>query len=184
MLSRAFLHDPAWVAIGPAPAAHRRVVENAFHWGELAAARHHGASARGAFRAGELCGVALAEAAGHRRPGPLGRIYSVPGFILAGPLPGLRAARLDAVFERHHPREPHVYLHYLAADPAHQRTGVGGRLLGAVIADADAAGAPVYLETTRPENVVYYRGFGFEVIGEDALARGARAWFMWRGAPA
>ena len=33
--------------------------------------------------------------------------------------------------------------------------------------------APVYLETTKAENVPYYGSFGFRVIDEHALPRGA-----------
>ena len=44
----------------------------------------------------------------------------------------------------------------------------------------EAVESPAYLETTKPENVPYYRSFGFEVTSEAALPRDARMWFMQR----
>ena len=48
------------------------------------------------------------------------------------------------------------------------------------IADADDAGVPVYLETANPENVPYYRSFGFVETGREKLPRGAPLWLMLR----
>jgi hypothetical protein len=45
-----------------------------------------------------------------------------------------------------------------------------------VLADAEAAELPVYLETAKPENVPYYRTFGFLETGHERLPRGAPLW--------
>ena len=46
---------------------------------------------------------------------------------------------------------------------------------------ADRDGLPVYLETTKEANLVYYRRFGFEVVEELTVARGAPpVWTMLR----
>ena len=103
----------------------------------------------------------------------------MPAFLLAGPAPSVRGLRTNEIFLKAHPHEPHVYVEYLAVDPAAQRSGVG-RLLGSVIEEAAGRDLPVYLETTKPANVPYYASFGFQVTGEAELPRGARVWFMWR----
>ncbi len=55
------------------------------------------------------------------------------------------------------------YLIALGVDPSAQRRGVGGRLLGPVLALADVDGATVGLHTSDPANVAYYRRCGFTV---------------------
>jgi len=96
---------------------------------------------------------------------------------MAGPGPivrGLRTARLQ---DAGHPDDEHLFVWWLAVDPAHQRTGVGRALLNHVFEEAEA---PVYLDTANPANVPYYAGFGFEEIGRAAIPRGATLWFMRR----
>lgn len=61
------------------------------------------------------------------------------------------------------PAEPHLYLDVLAVAPGRQGTGLGSRTLAAGLARADAAGAPCYLETTRPANLPLYERHGFTV---------------------
>lgn len=43
----------------------------------------------------------------------------------------------------------------------HQRSGMGRALMARVLADADDAALPIYLETAKAENLPYYRSFGF-----------------------
>jgi hypothetical protein len=43
----------------------------------------------------------------------------------------------------------------------------------------DAAGDVAFLETDKPENVAFYRKFGFQTIDEIATL-GLRTWFMRR----
>jgi ribosomal protein S18 acetylase RimI-like enzyme len=88
--------------------------------------------------------------------------------------------RTEAIFNRAHFDEPHLYLWQLAVDPRAQRSGVGRALMARVIADADDAGVPVYLETTNPDNLPYYRSHGFAEIGRESLPRGAPLWLMLR----
>jgi len=45
----------------------------------------------------------------------------------------------------------------------------------------DASAGAAYLETDKPQNVVFYRRFGFEVTAERTVL-GVRTWFIWRGA--
>ena len=89
----------------------------------------------------------------------------------------MRALRASSVQDGGHPADEHVFLWFLAVEPAHQRQGVGRELLQRVFEDAEA---PVYLDTTNPANVPYYASFGFEELGRAALPRGATMWFLQR----
>jgi ribosomal protein S18 acetylase RimI-like enzyme len=76
------------------------------------------------------------------------------------------------------------YLIALGVDPSAQRRGAGGRLLGPVLALADADGATVGLHTSDPANVAYYRRSGFTVtrpLGE--LFPGGPAYLTMRRLP-
>ena len=139
--------------------------------------QRHGGPIYGAYRDGTLTGVAATFAAG-LHPAPAWTLPRfVPAFLLAGPGPIVRGLRVSAIQDRGHPEEEHVYLWFLAVDPAHQRGGVGRALLARVFEDAEA---PVYLDTANPDNVPYYASAGFEEIGRAALPRGATMWFMKR----
>ncbi|MEW1546108.1 GNAT family N-acetyltransferase [Streptomyces tsukubensis] len=82
---------------------------------------------------------------------------------------------------RHTPQEPHWYLALIGADPAAQGTGQGGALMRSGLAKADAAGLPVYLESSKPENLPVYEHFGFSVRHELELPGGGpKLWAMRR----
>jgi len=181
VLTDAFLDDPAWLAIGPRAETYRRGVLTAYHRVVLFRARRFGGRVLVGLRDGRLAGVAVAFPAGGWPPSePWSALMQAPVFIAAGPGPGKRAMQVDALMERAHPPEPHLYLELLAVAPRLQRTGIGRALLDRLLSDADADGVPLHLETARPENLPYYRGFGFEVTAEAALPRGAPMWFMCR----
>lgn len=73
----------------------------------------------------------------------------------------LRGLRLQAVVERHHPREPHWYLEALGAIPGARGTGVGGRVVQPVLDRCDAERLPAYLESSNPRNWSFYERLGF-----------------------
>jgi ribosomal protein S18 acetylase RimI-like enzyme len=73
----------------------------------------------------------------------------------------------------------HWYLMVLGVEPERQRQGIGSSLIRPVLARADAAGTPCYLETTRESNLAFYRKHGFEVVVEDVFD-GLRYWTMRR----
>ena len=92
-----------------------------------------------------------------------------------------RALRLLFEVDGLHPKEPHWYLATLAADPARQGRGIGSALLADKLAEADEAGMPAYLESSKPRNVPLYARFGFEVVEEfRSKAAGPPIWRMWR----
>ncbi len=81
--------------------------------------------------------------------------------------------------ERQHPPEPHLYLELLGVEPALQGRGLGSSLLAALTERADREGLACFLETANPRNLPLYRGFDFEVVGEEAILD-VPTWFMRR----
>ncbi|MEV4426467.1 GNAT family N-acetyltransferase [Streptomyces sp. R-07] len=81
----------------------------------------------------------------------------------------------------HGPTEPHWYLAVIGADPAARGQGHGSALLRSGLAKADAAGLPVYLESSKPDNLPVYEHFGFVVRDEFELPGGGPVlWSMKR----
>jgi ribosomal protein S18 acetylase RimI-like enzyme len=180
VLADAFLHDPAWVAIGPRSDPARGRLLQRYYEIVVGEALRWGGPHWCALRNGTVVGVALVYADGARFPPPYATLREAPPFLRAGPGPGLRAALVDHVMKRAHPRHAHLLLWYLAAHPDCQHQGVGRTLLQRVIAEAERRELPIYLDTTKAANVAYYTSFGFRQLGEARLARGARVWFMHR----
>ena len=183
VLAEAFLHDPAWVAIGPPDEPGRRRLLGRFFRVALFETRHWGGPAWAVLHAGAIAGVAVTFGAGKTFPSPWASVLEAPLFLLAGHRTSQRAMQVGAAMSRAHPRRAHLYLWFLATHPAHQRRGVGRALMERVLHEAAETQVPVYLETATPQNVPYYRSFGFEVTGEAPLPGRSRMWFMSRPAP-
>jgi GNAT superfamily N-acetyltransferase len=177
LITEALLHDPGWLAVGPRRTGHRRHVATRFHRAALEVTELYGGPIYGAFRNDHLAGVAVTFAPGRYPPPRRTDARYLSAFLAAGPGPIVRGLRTGAVQERGHPADEHVYLWFLAVDPARQRAGVGRALLARVIDDAEA---PVYLDTSNPDNVPYYAANGFEEIGRGVLPRNTPMWFMRR----
>jgi GNAT superfamily N-acetyltransferase len=88
-------------------------------------------------------------------------------------------ATMTAV-ERVHPKEPHWYLAVLGTDKAKQGKGIGSALMAPVLERCDAEGLPAYLESSKEQNIPFYRRHGFEVTSEIQLPNGPKVWPMWR----
>ena len=76
--------------------------------------------------------------------------------------------------ERLHQRAmpgPHWYLMALGVAPASQGQGIGSSLIQPVLAQADAAGLPCYLETETKRNVAFYQKHGFEALTAEKPPR-------------
>jgi ribosomal protein S18 acetylase RimI-like enzyme len=71
--------------------------------------------------------------------------------------------RYGANIEAAHRDEPHWYLVVLSVRPECQRQGLGPRLVGPILEQADRDGMPCRLETSDPANIAFYERFGFEV---------------------
>ena len=56
------------------------------------------------------------------------------------------------------------YVEALGVHPSLQRAGRGKRLMAEVFTLIDGRSAPSYLETTKPDNVAYYRALGYDAV--------------------
>ena len=84
----------------------------------------------------------------------------------------LRLGRLHSITELLHQRyapDPHWYLFILGVDPTSQGQGLGGRLLQPVLARADAAHLPCYLETYNLSTVRFYQKHGFDIAARHQI---------------
>jgi GNAT superfamily N-acetyltransferase len=176
----AFVDDPGWVAVGPDGRERRRRYARRICGGEAWAARRVGGDVLVARDDGTPTAACVYYPPEAIPLSLLITVAEVPGAALAGPAVVARSLRADAKLQAGHPDEPHLFVSLLAAHPDHQRGGRGRALLTAAIARADKLGVPTYLDTARPENVPYYRSFGFRETGEAPLPRGANLWYLLR----
>ena len=91
----------------------------------------------------------------------------------------VRTLKLFGVLAPKHPEEPHLYLQFLAVDPAFQGKGYGKALLDRLALEARARPeiTGVYLETGTEANVAFYSSKGYEILGE-LYPLGVRQWRM------
>lgn len=82
-------------------------------------------------------------------------------------------------WERRDIDEPHCHLGPVAVEPGLQGLGIGSQLMQRFAETMDAEDQLAYLETDKPQNVLFYERFGFETI-EEAEVLGVRNWFMRR----
>jgi GNAT superfamily N-acetyltransferase len=68
------------------------------------------------------------------------------------------------------PTEPHWELELIAVDPVRQGCGIGSKLLKHGLEGCSRDGAPVYLQSSNPENLSFYRRHGFELLAEVRLS--------------
>jgi ribosomal protein S18 acetylase RimI-like enzyme len=75
--------------------------------------------------------------------------------------------------------ERHWHVGPVSVEPALHGLGIGSAMLTEFVAQMDEAGEIAWLETDKPENVVFYRRHGFEVA-EEIAEFGLTTWFMRR----
>ncbi|HEY7218049.1 MAG TPA: GNAT family N-acetyltransferase [Candidatus Binatia bacterium] len=78
------------------------------------------------------------------------------------------------------PDEPHLHLGPIGVAPESQGQGVGTALMNRYIEHLRQEQLAGYLETDKPENVRFYKKFGFTVQREEELIA-TPTWYMWRG---
>ncbi|GAA6063964.1 hypothetical protein JCM10212_004812 [Sporobolomyces blumeae] len=85
--------------------------------------------------------------------------------------PGTNFELCRAFFRRRGPTiaESHYYLHLLATDPAHQRTGAGSAMIRWGARRADEAGVPSYLKAAGSA-IALYEKFGYGVDDPSELS--------------
>ncbi|WP_113701375.1 GNAT family N-acetyltransferase [Nonomuraea lactucae] len=91
-----------------------------------------------------------------------------------------RFRALDALFDKHHPVEPHHHLALLAVHPPRQGQGLGTALLRHH--HARLGRLPAYLEASSPRSRDLYLRHGYRPREEFALPDGSAFWAMWRPA--
>jgi GNAT superfamily N-acetyltransferase len=181
VIADAFLDDPGWTATGPRG---RRALRTYIHrtcLGAIRVADRWGGPSWCMTDGGRPVAVLTGFAPGLWPPPQIRALARLaPGPVLAGPATLSRSLRAERVFQQHHPAHDHFLVLLLAVSPAHQRRGLGGQLLRAAFARADAADVPAYLWTANPANVPYYRSHGFEVFAEAPIPGDVTNWFMER----
>src|SRR5581483_514822 len=75
--------------------------------------------------------------------------------------------------------ERHWHLGPVSVEPTAQGLGIGSLMLRAFGDQMDDAGEVAWLETDKPENVVFYRRAGWEVA-EEVTEHGLTSWWMRR----
>lgn len=98
---------------------------------------------------------------------------------LAGPYTD-RMLGLFELADQHHPSEPHEYLFFVGVRPQAQGNGFGSALVGPVLARADAARHPCYLEASSPGSRRLYERHGFQATTEVTVPDGPTFWPMVR----
>ncbi len=95
----------------------------------------------------------------------------------------LKVLKREHYVERFHPKEPFIYLWFIGVRKGNQGKGIGKNLLDDLCRNADERLLPIYLETSAPETLPYYRNAGFVEYHEwnDGFL-GFPLWFLKRTA--
>jgi len=134
----------------------------------------------GAFVDGTLVGVCAMVRPGRCQPRFADKLRLLPSLLGSGGMAlTLRVIDWTSQWSKRDPDTGHWHLGPVGVDRALQGQGIGSRLLTEFCARMDALPSASYLETDKPENVVFYEKFGFQVIG-DAAVMGVPNWFMVR----
>ena len=128
---------------------------------------------------GRMVGVVAASRPNQCRPSFLQGLPMIPPILRMGRRHLRRFSEWTSALSKFDPTEPHWHLGPVAVELAWRGTGVGSALMSAFIDKMDQRGDYAYLETDKPENVTFYRRFGFELMSESDLL-GAHNWFMDR----
>lgn len=183
--ARAFHNDPFFEYLDPHGVTRARAL--ALFWRSELATLGPGAQVSGA-RApdGRLVGVSAWLPPGTYPlpvPNQLRQLAGAGRAMALRPLALWRGLRYLLAIEKAHPKDQLWYLLLLVVDPSMQRSGIGGRLQEGGTASADKEGLDCYLETQKPENLGYYRRFGYEVEQElRPVSEGPPLWTMRRPA--
>lgn len=101
------------------------------------------------------------------QPSGLEKARSSPGLLAGvGISASMRLVSWVSTWARCEPAEPHLHLGPIGVDPDAQGQHLGQRLMERYCETLDRTGIAGYLETDRPENVRFYRHFGFDTTRE------------------
>jgi GNAT superfamily N-acetyltransferase len=107
-------------------------------------------------------------------------VGQIPKLLVLGRRAGV-ALEVVKLVEPRHPKKPHYYLGGLGTDPQWQKRGLGSAVLAPVLDICDRDAVPAYLESSKEENISFYRRHRFEVIDEVVIPESSvHLWLMWR----
>lgn len=72
----------------------------------------------------------------------------------------------ESAVKKVHPEGNFCYLWFIGVQPSEQNKGVGSALLKEIIAHTESLHRPIYLETSMPKNLPWYKKFGFDIYRE------------------
>lgn len=181
--ARAFHHDPFFEYLDPKGVTRARALS--LFWRSEIASVGPGARVTGArTEDGRLVGVSVWLPPGQYPLPALSQVRQIAGAgraMALRPKAMIQGLRYLLAIENAHPKDTLWYLLLLVVDPSAQRSGIGALLQHDAMATADSEGLDCYLETQKPENLVYYRRFGYEVAEElRPVKDGPPLWTMRR----
>ena len=91
----------------------------------------------------------------------------------------LRVLSWLSMWSKHDPKASHLHLGPIGVAPEAQGQRIGYRLMTRYCEALAVSAVSGYLETDRPENVGFYRQFGFETT-EEIQVIGVKNYLMWR----
>ena len=166
--ARAFHHDPFFEFLDRCGITRARGL--AVFWRSAIAAASSAATMTGARGPdGRLLGVSVVlEPGAYPLPAmsQARELFGATRAMIRRPRALARGSRYLLAIDRAHIKERHLYLMLLVVDPSAQRSGIGALLQAEMLERADSDGLDCYLETQKPENVPYYRRFGYELEQE------------------
>lgn len=164
--ARAFFHDPFFEYLDSRGVTRARGLAIFFR-ASVAAAGAHARLLGARDGEGRLMGVSVvldpdsyplpASSQARQMAGALRALALRPQAIPAG-------IRYLLAIDQAHPKERLWYLQLLVVDPLAQRRGIGGLLQADMLRRADEEGVGCYLETQKPQNIAYYRRFGYDLV--------------------
>jgi ribosomal protein S18 acetylase RimI-like enzyme len=167
-LAGAFTGDPVWTWMAPSRSGKRRI---------FAALLRHAIPKGHVYTAGEGRAVAMwAPPGGWKLPGAAMARAAAPMVLATGwRLPRLLGRNTE--IERLHEKVPaqHWYLEFIAST----QSGLGTELMEHGV-ETVTRGLPIYLESSNPRNLSFYKRHGFEVTGEPPMRSGPPQWTLWR----
>ena len=183
VLANAFAQAPRFRFLLPDDA--RRPARLRWYWGAtIRASIITGAIVHVARREpdGDVGAVAIWEPPGHGERDTLtllrSGLWAAP--IRLGLPAYLRRCALGGLLSALDPPHPCWCLDTIGVEPSDQRTGLGTALLDRVLVRIDEDALPAFLDTSAPDNLVYYERFGFRVTAEFTLPNGIPLWGMTR----
>jgi len=132
----------------------------------------------------QMLGIAAWLTTDHYPQGVRAQLAQLPGMLRAfsrTPRSFAKGQTCLTALAKVHPHDAQWYLCVLATDPPAQRHGVGTLLMNEGLGHIDNEGVGGYLETQKPENLAYYRRFGYELRDTlTPLGDGPALYTMWR----